>query len=170
MSRRDAVLRGASRRHDGRWWKRLREFSTPLDLPWERDRQTDRQTDRYRERERERESSFFSLLAALSTANENLHPLPYLPACLRSSLSSQVSLDPFCSFPLPELRKLFPTRLVSPGHEVRNIRSTAPTPTRRCNSGHAESYGYATHVPWFQHACTTMGSACWSACLWTELC
>lgn len=35
-----------------------------------------------RKRKRERENGFFSLLVALSTANENLLPLPYLPACL----------------------------------------------------------------------------------------
>lgn len=36
VNRRGSGLRGTSRRHDGRRWKRLREFSTPLDLPRER--------------------------------------------------------------------------------------------------------------------------------------
>lgn len=39
-------------------------------------------------REREGEGGFFPLLAALSTANENLLPLPYLPASLPACLSA----------------------------------------------------------------------------------
>lgn len=99
---------------------------------------------------RERENCFFSLLAALS--NENLHPLPYLPAYLpapppaRLSVLTGVSRSPSarCSG-FRSLRKFSgSTRFART--RVRNILSTASTLTRRCNSGYAECHGYAKHV------------------------
>lgn len=54
-------------------------------------------------RERGGEGGFFPLLAALSTANENLLPLPYLPASLPACLpasSPVTAISPFTSPPV----------------------------------------------------------------------
>lgn len=119
------------RRHDGRWWERLREFSTPLEL---RERWTGTESEGT-----EGEGGFFPLLAALSTANENLLPLPYLPACLPAcqpaSLpaclsASQLACHRYLTPLYPPLfrsgfTEIFPSPLFSwwPGSDWREIRN-----------------------------------------------
>ena len=168
--------RGAARSVEAPRWT-LVETPARIFSP-SRPTERQRQTDRHREREREREHSFFSLLAALSTANENLLPLPYLPACLPAYL---LTCTPLCPTNLPHnlspimclsfapcsgqnLRKspdstLFPVPCfrqdTSSKHPIDSPDSNSSMP-----SPMATQHTVSTHVRSQQRR----------ACFWTELC